>query len=53
MAGSSSGAGYSISESVAPGTTVLIMCTAGKPGNTGTGSPGNTGSGDAGNTGAG
>ena len=49
MAGSSSGPGYSISESVAPGTWVLVMCTAG-PGYTGPGNTGNTGSG---NTGAG
>jgi hypothetical protein len=39
MAGSSSGPGYSISESVAPGTWVLIMCTAGNPGNS---APSNT-----------
>jgi hypothetical protein len=35
MAGSSSGPGYSISESVAPGTWVLIMCIAGNLNNTG------------------
>jgi hypothetical protein len=40
MAGSSSAPGYSISESVAPGTWVLIMCTAGNPGNTGSGNTG-------------
>ena len=45
MAGSSSGPGYSISESVAPGTWVLIMCTAGNPGYTGSGNAGNTGAG--------
>lgn len=39
-AGSSSGPGYSISESVAPGTWVLIMCTAANPGNTSTGNTG-------------
>jgi hypothetical protein len=50
MAGSSSGPGYSISESVAPGTWALIMCTAGNPGYAGSGNAGNTGSG---NTGAG
>jgi hypothetical protein len=53
MAGSSSGPGYSISESVAPGTWVLIMCTAGNPGYTGSGNTGNAGAGDTGNTGAG
>ena len=51
MAGSSSGPGYSISESVAPGTWVLIMCTAGNPSYTGLGNNGNTG--NTGNTGAG
>jgi len=50
MAGSSSGPGYSISESVAPGTWVLVMCTAGNPAYTGSGNTGSTGSG---NTGAG
>ncbi|MFZ0043792.1 MAG: hypothetical protein WAK93_20955 [Solirubrobacteraceae bacterium] len=40
MAGSSSGPGYSISETVPPGTWVLVMCTAGTPGFTG---PANTG----------
>jgi hypothetical protein len=50
MAGSSSGPGYSISESVAPGTWVLIMCTATNPHSTGSGASGNPGSG---NTGAG
>ncbi len=39
-AGSRSGLGYSISESVAPGTWLLIRCTADNPGNTGTGSTG-------------
>jgi hypothetical protein len=39
-AGSSSGPGYSISESVAPGTWVLVYCDAG-----GSGSTGNTGAG--------
>jgi hypothetical protein len=53
MAGSSSGPGYSISESVAPGTWILIMCTAGDPGYTGSGNTGNTGSGNTGNTGSG
>ena len=55
MAGSSSGPGYSISETVAPGTWVLVYCGSGvgfgtttTPGTTGT--TGNTGSG---NTGAG
>ena len=43
MAGSSSGPGYSISESVAPGTWVLIMCTAGHPAKSGPASAGNTG----------
>ena len=50
MAGSSSGPGYSISESVPPGTWALIMCTAGNPRNNGTG---NQDSGNTGNTGAG
>ena len=47
MAGSSSGPGYSISESVPPGTWALIMCTAGNPPNNATGnqSSGNTGAG--------
>lgn len=52
MAGSSSGPGYSISESVAPGTWVLAYCYSGNP----PGSPLGTGSGNtgnAGNTGAG
>jgi hypothetical protein len=55
MAGSSSGPGYSISESVAPGTWVLIMCTTGNTGNTGSGNAGNTGSSNtgSGSTGAG
>jgi hypothetical protein len=57
MAGSSSGPGYSISESVAPGTWVLVMCEDGHlPGNIGPGhpgDPGNIGSGDTGNTGTG
>jgi hypothetical protein len=54
MAGSSSGPGYSISESVAPGTWVLVMCDYGHfPDNIGSGATGNTGSGNAGNTGAG
>jgi hypothetical protein len=57
MAGSSSGPGYSISESVAPGTWVLVMCDYGHlPANIGSGNPGNTGntgSGDTGNTGTG
>ena len=53
MAGSSSGPGYSVSESVAPGTWVLVYCDAGVPGYTGSGSSGNTSSGNAGNTGAG
>jgi len=42
MAGSSSGPGYSISETVAPGTWALIMCTAGTLGYTGSANPGNT-----------
>jgi hypothetical protein len=50
MAGSSSGPGYSISESVAPGTWALIMCVAGNPDSIGSGTTGNPGSG---NTGAG
>jgi hypothetical protein len=45
MAGSSSGPGYSISESVPPGTWALIMCIAGNPGDTGSGSAGTTGTG--------
>jgi hypothetical protein len=45
MAGSSSGPGYSISESVAPGSWILIMCTAAAPGHTGSGNAGNTGTG--------
>jgi hypothetical protein len=54
MAGSSSGPGYSISESVAPGTWVLIMCIAGNPSYTGLGNNGNTGNtGNSGNSGAG
>jgi hypothetical protein len=63
MAGSSSGPGYTIDETVAPGTWVLIMCTAGNPGYTGSGTTGNTGTGNtasgttgdagSGNTGAG
>ena len=40
MAGSSSGPGYSISESVAPGTWILIMCMADQPANTGSGNTG-------------
>jgi hypothetical protein len=40
MAGSSSGPGYSISESVPAGTWALIMCTAGNPGNAGSGNTG-------------
>jgi hypothetical protein len=47
-AGSSSGPGYSISESVPPGTWVLIMCIAGTPGYTGSGAPGNAGTGNTG-----
>jgi hypothetical protein len=45
MAGSSSGPGYSISESVAPGTWVLVMCDYGHLPNTSTGNTGNTGTG--------
>jgi hypothetical protein len=45
MAGSSSGPGYSISETVPAGTWALIMCTAGNPGDTGSGNAGNTGAG--------
>ncbi len=45
MAGSSSGPGYSISESVPPGTWALIMCIAGNPGYTGSANRGNTGAG--------
>jgi hypothetical protein len=49
MAGSTSGPGYSISETVPPGTWVLVYCNAGQgPVNLGDPGPGN-----AGNTGAG
>ena len=51
MAGSSSGPGYSISESVAPGTWVLVYCDIGNPPGTGTTPSGATG--NTGNTGAG
>jgi hypothetical protein len=51
MAGSSSGPGYSISESVAPGTWVLVYCSIGSPPGTGTATSGTTG--NTGNTGAG
>ena len=54
MVGSSSGPGYSISESVPPGTWALLYCNAGHvpadPGGTGSGG---TGSGNTGDTGAG
>lgn len=43
MAGSSSGPGYSISESVAPGTWVLVYCYIGNPSSTGSGNTANTG----------
>jgi hypothetical protein len=53
MAGSSSGPGYSISETVPPGTWVLVTCIAGNPpASIGAGQTGNTGSSNAGNTGA-
>lgn len=51
MAGSGSGPGYSISESVAPGTWVLVYCAIGNPPGTGTTTSGVTGT--TGNTGAG
>jgi hypothetical protein len=54
MAGSSSGPGYSISESVAPGTWALLYCTAGHvPADLGGTGSGGTGAGNTGNTGAG
>jgi hypothetical protein len=54
MAGSSSGPGYSISESVAPGTWALLYCTAGHvPADQGGTGSGGMGSGNIGNTGAG
>ena len=54
MAGSSSGPGYSISETVPPGTWLLVTCIAGKlPASIGAGQTGNTGSSNTGNTGAG
>ena len=43
MAGSSSGPGYSISESVPPGTWVLVQCAEGSPVAAGSGTSGNTG----------
>jgi hypothetical protein len=46
MTGSSSGPGYSISESVAPGTWVHVLCAAVNPDYLGSGHPGNTGSGN-------
>lgn len=53
MAGSSSGPGYAILETVPRGTWVLVMCTASRLGNAGSAPAGNTGSGPAGNTGTG
>jgi hypothetical protein len=59
VAGSTSGSGYSIYETVPAGTWVLLYCTAGHApvdlGGTGSGSPGsgNTSSGKTGNIGAG
>ena len=54
MAGSSSGPGYSISESVAPGTWALLYCNAGHvPADLGGTGSGGTGSGNTGITGAG
>jgi hypothetical protein len=43
MAGSSSGPGYTIYETVPPGTWVLVYCAAGSPRDAGSGSTGNTG----------
>jgi hypothetical protein len=43
MAGSSSGPGYTINETVTPGTWVLLYCTAVNPGYAGSGNSGNTG----------
>ena len=50
ISGSSSGPGYSIYASVPPGTWVLVICAADKPGYTGSA---NTGSTSSGNRGAG
>ena len=55
MAGSSSGPGYTIDETVPPGTWVLVMCAADNPnyiGSGNTGTTGNTGSGHTSTTGA-
>ena len=53
IAGSSSGPGYSISTSVAPGTWVLVICTADNPGYAGSANTDNTDNTSSGNTGAG
>jgi len=54
MAGSSSGPGYSISESVPAGTWVLVYCASGHvPANLGGAASGSTGNTASGNTGAG
>src|SRR5262249_39237830 len=45
MAGSSSGPGYSIYETVPPGTWVLVYCAATNSGSAGSGATGNTGAG--------
>ena len=50
ISGSSSGAGYSIYASVPPGTCVLVICAADKPGYAGSA---NTGGTSLGNRGAG
>lgn len=51
MPGSSSGPGYTIDETVPPGTWVLVMCISANPNYTGTGNTGTTGNTGAGHTG--
>jgi hypothetical protein len=51
MAGSSSGPGYRIDETVPAGTWVLVMCISDNPHDTGSGNAGTTGNAGSGNTG--